>query len=705
MRLVGLGIPNSGGPTINSTLVTAIATFDFYLGLLGLNPRSTNLTNLTDTYPSFMSMLYDANLIPSISYTYSAGAMYRPTMPLGTLILGGYDESLIESNSMSFAFLSDQSRDLTVGIQAVTASYTSTDNSFKEASLLPSPILSFIDSTTAHIWLPVEACKVFEDVFGLVYDNATDLYLVDEALHNSLLKQNPSISFLLGQTTSGGSNINITLPYAAFDLSVTYPIVMNGNSYYFPLRRAANDTQYTLGRTFLQEAVLTADFGRSNFSLAQRSWNVNAQSHIVTILPLNATSNGTSQDTGSSNSSKKNLSLGALIGIAVGVVAITLLSVGCVACFFHKRKKKQWQKTTKEVHAQVLARQEEKDRSAREQLERSGSTSTATGHSAATFEKPWGGTLNSSVTELPSPDRYAQTGDRYLQPGDRYPQMGYQNPSPSDQYAQLNQQFVQPPVDRYGQAGHPYARQNDQYAQPVERCAQTDPGSTGGYSTGLGIAGELDWVEAVPLAELEAPEVLHELEESVSSGISPNSARTQHNSMRKSPGMFHSMGFGRNRDPRPSLRPPPPPFQQHNERQPWYSWVRGDDRASRSRWGRRSQAVNQSRPQTGTSSIYTSTMTPLPKVASSVYTPMEKSLGSTVYSPRPPTRGKQDEELSPLSPLKNVCYKDSKLDRKRAREREQRDQWERENREREQRERDKGGGGGRGGFGGLTGFI
>jgi hypothetical protein len=103
-----------------------------------------------------------------------------------------------------------------------------------------------------HIWLPVEACALFEDVFGLTYDNETELYLVNDTQHTNILSQNPSITFTLGNLTAG-VDVNITLPYAAFDLSVSYPIVANSTRY-FPLKRAANATQYTLGRTFLQEA-------------------------------------------------------------------------------------------------------------------------------------------------------------------------------------------------------------------------------------------------------------------------------------------------------------------------------------------------------------------------------------------------------------------------------------------------------------------
>jgi hypothetical protein len=64
---------------------------------------------------------------------------------------------------------------------------------------------------------------------------------------------NPSITFKLGYEIYGGQSINIVLPYAAFNLQASYPIYSNATNY-FPIRRASNDTQYVIGRTFLQEA-------------------------------------------------------------------------------------------------------------------------------------------------------------------------------------------------------------------------------------------------------------------------------------------------------------------------------------------------------------------------------------------------------------------------------------------------------------------
>jgi hypothetical protein len=166
----------------------------------------------------------------------------------GSLVLGGYDASKAGTANVSFDFAEDISRDLTVGLQAISTSIQGQDY-----ELLPEGIFSFIDSTTPYLWLPLPACEKFEQALGLTWNSTLELYLVNDTLHTELVAKNASFIFTIGNATEGGPNIDITLPYASFDLSVSYPIVANATKY-FPLKRAANDTQYTLGRAFLQEA-------------------------------------------------------------------------------------------------------------------------------------------------------------------------------------------------------------------------------------------------------------------------------------------------------------------------------------------------------------------------------------------------------------------------------------------------------------------
>jgi hypothetical protein len=144
----------------------------------------------------------------------------------------------------------DVSRDLVVGVQSISMA----NSSHPQTSLLPSGgIFAFIDSTLPYIWLPLDACQAFESAFGLTWNQTSEMYLVNNNLHAKLLASNANVTFTLGVGKNGGETVDIVLPYAGFDLTAAPPLVKNTTSY-FPLKRAANDTQYTLGRAFLQEA-------------------------------------------------------------------------------------------------------------------------------------------------------------------------------------------------------------------------------------------------------------------------------------------------------------------------------------------------------------------------------------------------------------------------------------------------------------------
>jgi hypothetical protein len=248
---VGLGIQGSGGPVLTSQVIGAYSSTDFYIGMLGLNPASTNFTPQDQGIPSYMSTLKAGNLIPSLSFGYTTGNQYSLKQVLGSLTLGGYDSSRFTPNNLTIPLAPETSRELMVGIQSIS----SVDRSGTTNNLLPTGIMSLVDSTVPQIWLPLAACQAFEKAFGLTYDETTQLYLVNTSLRTQLQAQKASITFTLGATAAGGQITNITLPYTSFDLLVSPPTpgVVNG-SRYFPLRRAANESQYTLGRTFLQEA-------------------------------------------------------------------------------------------------------------------------------------------------------------------------------------------------------------------------------------------------------------------------------------------------------------------------------------------------------------------------------------------------------------------------------------------------------------------
>jgi len=305
--------------------------------MFGVNPASTNFSATDKDQRSYMTTLKDQNLIPSLTFGYTAGNQYRLKQVLGSLTLGGYDSLRFTPNNLSIPFATDSARQLMVGIQSIN----SKNQNGTGATLLSNGIMSNVDTTVPQIWLPTQACQAFEKAFGLTFDETSELYLVNSALHNQLLDQNASITFVLGATATGGQTTNIILPYASFDLLVKPPTAGVANSTrYFPLRRAANDSQYTLGRTFLQEAYLIVDWERRNFSISQCEFSDNMGSTLVAI------------DSATSSSGSGGTSTGTKVGIAVGIVVAIIVITVAVGAFFFIKKRKDRQRKGEKVQAE-----------------------------------------------------------------------------------------------------------------------------------------------------------------------------------------------------------------------------------------------------------------------------------------------------------------------------------------------------------------
>ncbi|KAK7953559.1 hypothetical protein PG996_014451 [Apiospora saccharicola] len=355
------GLDNLGvgltGPNLKNQTVAGFATADpLYLGLFGLNGQPVNFTSLSNTTaPSYLTTLKDQGHIPSLSWSYTAGARYRLKQVYGQLIFSGYDTSRFTENSVSFTMARDLTRDLVVVLQSVSYSGGSTSD-----TLLSEPIDIFIDSTDPNLWLPTKACEAFEKAFGLTLDDASGMYLVNESHHTQLLDSDAQVTFRLSDVKNGGDTVRVVLPYAAFDLKAEYPLARE-SSYYFPLKRAANVTQYTLGRTFLQEAYLSADYERGVFNVSSCTWNEGADENIVTIPskdPSDSSDFGSGPRNGSgsgSGSSKPSLGGGAIAGIVVGAVAgLAVIAAAILFCRRRQRKKASYAASEPEPEESML---------------------------------------------------------------------------------------------------------------------------------------------------------------------------------------------------------------------------------------------------------------------------------------------------------------------------------------------------------------
>ena len=287
-------------------------------------------------------------------------------------------------------------RQLVVGVQAIT--YT---DSKGDKALLSEGILSLVDSTVPYLWLPQSSCQAFEKVFGISWDPIKNLYLVNETTHATLLKTNPSVTFSLANSGSP-SAVNITFPYAAFDLNASFPLV-KAESRYFPLQRAADDNAYTLGRTFFQEAYMIANFEDSTFSISQATFDASVPSHIV---PIAASTTGTSPSSPSgtiiksSGNGSKGIGTGAIAGVAIAIALVGII-VAIVAYIYMRRRLRDRKLSEQTAHGAVTYDPSEMD----DTLQRDSSDEHSDPKKATTVTSgPASGPMTPTITEIDGND-------------------------------------------------------------------------------------------------------------------------------------------------------------------------------------------------------------------------------------------------------------------------------------------------------------
>ena len=320
-----LGFPGGGLPTLSHQIIGGYTIKDFYIGSIGLSPHAINISTLDNPQPSLIGALAQQNKTTGTSWAYTAGAYYRQPTAFGSLTFGGYDAARFVQSSVTFPLGPDISRDLVVPIQSITSDAAS-------GPLLSSVIYAYIDSLVPHIWLPLEACQAFEKAFGLIYNETTELYFVNDTLHEKLLTQDPNVTFTLGPASAGGSTVDILMHYGSFDLRAEYPLVNNATRY-FPLRRAQNDSQYTLGRAFLQDAYVIADYDRSNFSVSQAVFpNGSNTQQIVAIHRPGDIRPSTHH---------KRLSRDGEIGIAIAVIVSFIIAIAVISIYVVRKRSRE----------------------------------------------------------------------------------------------------------------------------------------------------------------------------------------------------------------------------------------------------------------------------------------------------------------------------------------------------------------------------
>ncbi|KAF2673217.1 acid protease [Microthyrium microscopicum] len=267
--------------------IAQITTKDYFLGSIGLSPRKLSPDKAREGRTSNLVDMKNRGLIPSLTYGYTAGAKYRRQGPssrpaYASLILGGYDKTAYIPNNVDFKMGSeDVGRDLSVSVRSI--SIGTNDSVVAATPIVGQPFSAVIDSAVSQYWLPREVCEAFARTFDLKYNSTAGLYLLNNTQHNTLMNENPVVSFTLANDADPTKEVTISLPYSSFELKVTaeYPHVPAW-SRYFPIKPASNPLQFTLGRAFLQEAYLVANYETKNFTLGQRLYTTDR----TTVTPI-----------------------------------------------------------------------------------------------------------------------------------------------------------------------------------------------------------------------------------------------------------------------------------------------------------------------------------------------------------------------------------------------------------------------------------
>jgi hypothetical protein len=319
----GIGPASDDSVMQPNQVVGAIDGTRIFMGLFGLGITDNNFG--TGAHPAFLEAFYTSTIpIPSLSYGYTSGASYRTGNYYGSLTLGGVDSTRFTPPKHYYPFSSD----LTTTVQSIIVDTTKgSESATLDTSDYTHGFIANIDSTLPYFWLPQSVCDRFQQIFGLEYDNSTDLYIINGTMRQQNLDNRANITMKFAESTTSPNFTNIVLPYQAFDLQASWPIYTNA-TYYFPIRRAPSNVNI-LGRTLLQEAYLTVDYGRQNFSLSQATFGAAAPAPI--LVPINTTPIITTQK-------KSKFSTGAIAGVAVAA-AIIVLSLIAIAVILVRRRR------------------------------------------------------------------------------------------------------------------------------------------------------------------------------------------------------------------------------------------------------------------------------------------------------------------------------------------------------------------------------
>ena len=388
------GVGDQTAHTVNGFIMAATHGWNITLpsnrsyaaevGILGLGPPGSipGLANMS-TIPN---QLKSSNAIGSNSFGMHIGSVSQEI--LGSMVLGGYDQSRVIGPVGIFAFVQSSPIawlvDIALGAARCESPFDGINGTMAQlfkgtgGSIIAEELRQVLggpsntvgmapDPTFPYITLPPGSCEAIASYLPVTWNPDIGLFIwnSDDKLFPQIINSSAYLEFSLIGVTS--EILKIKVPFKLLNLTLEAPIVDTPTPY-FPCQPSNfSSGTWTLGRAFLQAAFLGFNFDQNITFLAQAPGPTLNQSNIVPIestdqilagsqtdassalvaswnnswAPLDCSMqalNNNSNSSGSAPPSLHQITTGAIAGIVIGTVAGLALLALSVFLFLRYQK-------------------------------------------------------------------------------------------------------------------------------------------------------------------------------------------------------------------------------------------------------------------------------------------------------------------------------------------------------------------------------
>lgn len=248
------------------------------VGCLSLGAPDVNQSFTTAGGPSVNGTLipghlYETEVIDSYSFGLHLGSALPGAKVPGSLLFGGYDENRVLGEVVTLNGEYTETivlRDISIeyfGNQSPWDFDEEKDGLLTEKNESSSNLDVTLRGCSPYLTLPKSACDAIADNLPVSYDGDLGLYLwdVDDSKYSEIVSSASALSFKF-RGSSNTDTVAIRVPFLHLNLTLESPIV-DEDRQYFPCFTGSDE--YTLGRAFLQDAFIGANWESQTWWLAQ----------------------------------------------------------------------------------------------------------------------------------------------------------------------------------------------------------------------------------------------------------------------------------------------------------------------------------------------------------------------------------------------------------------------------------------------------